>query len=82
MKRSYEITGELNLYIKYRKRELFIIIQSARGLAAADKNGFSDPYVNCYLLPDKSKHSMRKTDIKWKTLEPVFKKEIQVRKLV
>ncbi len=47
-------------------------IHNARGIAAADSNGLSDPYIKTYLLPDKSKHSKRKTVIRKKTLEPIF----------
>ena len=41
--------------------QLLVHVNKARGLAAADSNGLSDPYVKTYLLPDKSKHSKRKT---------------------
>ncbi len=53
-------------------------VASARGIAAADTNGLSDPYIKTYLLPDKSKHSKKKTTVKKKTLNPVFKETLKV----
>ena len=53
-------------------------MNKARGLAAADKNGFSDPYIKTYLLPDKSKVSKKKTAIKKKTLNPVYNETLKV----
>ena len=41
----------------------------SRSLLACDKDNFSDPYVNMYLLPDKSK---KKTRIINNNLNPVF----------
>lgn len=78
VKGDYEITGEILLQLEYVNKELLVHIHSARGLAAADRNGLSDPYVKTYLLPDKSKHSKRKTEIRKKTLNPVFKETLKV----
>ena len=50
----------------------------ARGLAAADSNGYSDPYVKTYLLPDKDKHTKHKTSVIKKTLDPVYKETLKV----
>ena len=66
----------------YKEGQLVVHVSRARGLAAADSNGFSDPYVKTYLLPDKSKHSKRKTSIKRKTLDPVYNETLQVRLLI
>lgn len=75
---NYVITGELRISISYSKGQLRVVLHYARGLAAADSNGFSDPYVKIYLLPDKSKHSKRKTDVKKKTLAPVYNETLLV----
>ena len=53
-------------------------VDRARDLAAADSNGFSDPYVKTYLLPDKSKHSKKKTDVQRKTLNPIYNQTLSV----
>ena len=47
-------------------------VNRARGLAAANSNGYSDPYVKTYLLPDRSKHSKRKTSVNKRTLNPIY----------
>ena len=57
-------------------------IISASDLAAADSNGLSDPYVKVYLLPDKSKHSKRKTGVKLETLNPVYNETMLVSSLI
>ena len=55
-----------------------IHVSRARDLAAANSNGFSDPYVKTYLLPDRSKHSKRKTVVQRKTLNPVYNQTLVV----
>ena len=62
----------------YKDGQLVVHVSRARGLAGANSNGFSDPYVKTYLLPDKSKHSKRKSTIKRKTLDPVYDETLQV----
>ncbi len=78
LKGDYTITGELCLKLHRKDTELLIYVDRARGLAAADSNGYSDPYVKTYLLPDKSKQSKRKTEVKKKTLQPVYKETLKV----
>lgn len=36
-------------------------------------------YVKCYLLPDKSRQSKKKTTIKKKTINPVYNETLKVR---
>lgn len=79
VKGDYSITGEVRLKLQQKGNELLIYVDRARELAAADSNGFSDPYIKTYLLPDRSKHSKRKTDIKKKTLNPIYKETLKVR---
>lgn len=63
----------------YKGEKLRVCIHDARDLAAADISGFSDPYVKTYLLPDKSKHSKRKTEVKKRTRNPTFNETLLVR---
>ena len=77
-KGDYEITGEVLVGVQYKDGQLSIHINRARGLSAANSNGFSDPYIKTYLLPDRSKHSKRKTSIKKKTLDPVYNETLKV----
>ncbi|XP_048577698.1 uncharacterized protein LOC5500410 isoform X2 [Nematostella vectensis] len=52
------------------KGELQVVIKEARNLPAKDANGFSDPFVKAYLLPDKGRKSKRKTPTIRKNLNP------------
>ena len=77
-KGDYEITGEVLFALFYKDGQLQIHISKARGLAAADSNGSSDPYVKTYLLPDRSKGSKRKTKVRKKTLNPIYDETLKV----
>jgi synaptotagmin-like protein len=76
-KGNYDITGEVLVGISYNGGQLLVHVNRARDLAAADSNGFSDPYVKTYLLPDRSKHSKRKTNVQRKTLSPIFDETLE-----
>ena len=76
---DYDITGDVQLAIEYKKKELLIHVKRARGLASSNAGStFPDAYIKIYLLPDKSKHSKRKTDVKRKTANPVYKEILKV----
>ena len=77
-KGDYDITGEVLFGVHYIGGHLLVHVNKAKELAAADSNGFSDPYIKTYLLPDKSKHSKKKTAIKKKTLSPVYNETLKV----
>ena len=77
-KGDYEISGDIQLGFVHQSEKLHIHVNRARDLAAADSNGFSDPYVKTYLLPDHSKSSKRKTGVQRKTLTPVFNETLEV----
>lgn len=78
-KGDYDITGEVLFGVSYKNGHLLVHIDRAQDLAAADSNGHSDPYVKTYLLPDKSKNTKKKTDVKKRTLNPVYDLTIKVR---
>ena len=77
-KGDYVITGEVLVGVQYKDGQLYVHVNRARGLAAANHNGFSDPYVKTYLLPDGSKRSKKKTSVKKKTLDPVYNETLKV----
>ena len=77
-KGDYDITGEVLVGVQYKDGQLSVHVNRVQDLAAADSNGFSDPYIKTYLLPDRSKHSKRKTSIKKKTLDPVYNETLKV----
>ena len=77
-KGDYDITGEVLVGVYYKSGQLHIHVERARGLAAADSNGYSDPYIKTYLLPDKAKHTKQKTSVKKKTLDPVYNETLKV----
>ena len=78
VKGDYDISGEVRVGVYYKDGQLLVHVNKARALAAANSNGFSNPYVKTYLFPDKSKHSKRKTTIKRKTLDPVYNETLKV----
>ncbi|ELW69137.1 Synaptotagmin-3 [Tupaia chinensis] len=59
----------------YGSDQLVVRILQALDLPAKDSNGFSDPYVKIYLLPDRKKKFQ--TKVHWKTLNPVFNETFQ-----
>lgn len=69
--------GRLQLSLKYKtqKNQLVVGIIRCAGLAAMDSNGYSDPYVKCYLKPDVHKKSKKRTSVKKKTLNPEYNEE-------
>ncbi len=75
---DYDITGEVRISLSYEGGKLCIEIHDAKGLATADGDVLPDSYATIYLLPDKGKHSKMKTNIKNKTLDPVFNEKFWV----
>ncbi|NWY08415.1 SYT3 protein, partial [Nothoprocta ornata] len=64
--------GRLSVAVRYAygSEQLIVRILRALDLPAKDANGFSDPYVKMYLLPDRKKKFQ--TKVHRKTLNPVF----------
>ena len=77
-KGDYDITGEVLVGVYYKNNQLHIHVERARGLAAANSNGYSNPYIKTYLLPDKAKRTKQKTSVKKKTLDPVYNETLTV----
>lgn len=64
--------GKLEFTIDYDfdKQDLTVGVLQANDLPAMDMGGNSDPYVKCYIMPDKKKKF--ETKVHRKTLNPVF----------
>lgn len=77
-KGDYDIAGEVQMGVYYKSNQLHIHIERACGLAAADINGYSSPYIKTYLLPDKAKRTKKKTSVKKKTLDPIYNETLKV----
>ncbi|XP_061643112.1 synaptotagmin-like protein 4 isoform X8 [Phyllopteryx taeniolatus] len=72
---SVDVRGEVVFTMFYDEltQSLRVLIKECRKLAYGDAlRQFSNPYVKCYLLPDKSRQSKRKTTIKRHTCDPVY----------
>lgn len=77
-KGNYSISGEILIGIKYSSGILYLKIVKASGLTAVHRNGISNPFIKIYLLPDRSKESKKKTEVKYKSLDPVYKEVFKV----
>ncbi|XP_077403727.1 synaptotagmin-like protein 2 isoform X2 [Vanacampus margaritifer] len=72
---AVEAQGSIQYAVNYIQtcEELQIFVVLCRDLAAADtKRHRCDPYVKCYLLPDKTMLGKRKTSVKKRTVNPNF----------
>ncbi|XP_046908091.1 synaptotagmin-like protein 2 isoform X4 [Hypomesus transpacificus] len=70
-----EVKGSIQLALNYVQKlgEFHIFVVHCRELAVADpKKNRSNPYIKCYLLPDKAKMGKKKTSVKNKTLNPTY----------
>ncbi|KAI7793820.1 synaptotagmin-like protein 2 isoform X2 [Triplophysa rosa] len=73
--RNVEVKGTIQFGIHYlqKRGEFHIFVVQCKHLAVADpKRNRSDPYVKCYLLPDKAKYGKKKTCVRKKTLDPTY----------
>ncbi|XP_039975125.1 synaptotagmin-like protein 4 [Xiphias gladius] len=77
---SVEVSGDVVFSISYDEhtQSLQVFIKECHGLAYGDASRrLSNPYVKCYLLPDKSRQSKRKTAVKRNTISPVYKETLK-----
>lgn len=72
-----DVLGRLKYKLNYdfQTSQLAVTIVEAEDLIAMDLNGFSDPYVKVYLMPDKKQ--CEKTRVHKKTLSPKFNETFQ-----
>ncbi|KAM9376518.1 synaptotagmin-like protein 4 [Pholidichthys leucotaenia] len=72
---SVEVSGDVVFSVTYNERtqNLEVFIKECCKLAYGDASRHtSNPYVKCYLLPDKSRQSKKKTSIKRNTINPIY----------
>ncbi|XP_016413861.1 synaptotagmin-like protein 2 isoform X3 [Sinocyclocheilus rhinocerous] len=77
---NVEVKGTIQFAIHYVQKleEFHIFVVQCKDLAVADvKRNRSDPYVKCYLLPDKAKYGKKKTCVRKKTLDPAYNEILQ-----
>ena len=67
---SSESRGEMKLVLVYEQNTLHVRIIEAIGLFTTDPSKTTSPFVECYLLPDKSRKGKRKSQVKRKTVNP------------
>ncbi|XP_028414146.1 rabphilin-3A-like [Dendronephthya gigantea] len=69
-----EFLGRIYISLRYVSKDSKLVVGIIRcsSLAAMDVNGYSDPYVKCYLLPDPNKKSKQRTKTKKRNLNPEF----------
>ncbi|KAM6924271.1 synaptotagmin-like protein 4 [Xenentodon cancila] len=77
---SVEISGDVSFSVTYdeHSQTLQVVIKECRSLAYGDASRqVTNPYVKCYLLPDKSRQSKRKTSIKRNTVNPIYNETLK-----
>ncbi|KAM3613328.1 uncharacterized protein V6R79_024241 [Siganus canaliculatus] len=77
---SVDVSGDVTFSLRYNERtqSLQVFIKECHGLACGDASRkLCHPYVKCYLLPDKSRQSKRKTSIKRNTVNPVYEETLK-----
>ncbi|KAM3867011.1 synaptotagmin-like protein 4 [Diretmus argenteus] len=77
---SVDVSGDIVFSLSYDEhtQSLHVLIKECHDLAYGDASRQrSNPYVKCYLLPDKSRQSKRKTAVKRSTVSPVYNETLK-----
>ncbi|XP_041709133.2 synaptotagmin-like protein 4 isoform X2 [Coregonus clupeaformis] len=77
---SVEVSGDIVFSISYNDttQSLAVLIKECHSLAHGDaRRQHSNPYVKCYLLPDKSRTGKKKTSIKRNTVDPTYNETLK-----
>ncbi|CAB1337163.1 unnamed protein product [Coregonus sp. 'balchen'] len=77
---SVEVSGDIVFSISYddTTQSLAVLIKECHSLAHGDaRRQHSNPYVKCYLLPDKSRTGKKKTSIKRNTVDPTYNETLK-----
>ncbi|XP_077405270.1 synaptotagmin-like protein 1 isoform X2 [Vanacampus margaritifer] len=74
-----EVRGRLQFSLAYdgHKGELRVRVHRCEDISPVADENRSDPYVKCYLLPDVSSRSKRKTAVKKRTQNPVYEQTLK-----
>ncbi|XP_061520913.1 synaptotagmin-like protein 1 isoform X2 [Phycodurus eques] len=74
-----EVRGRVQFSLAYagHKEELRVKVHRCEDISAVADENRSDPYVKCYLLPDMSSRSKRKTAVKRRTQNPVYEQTLK-----
>lgn len=75
---NYDISGRIHLRVCYDNESLCVHVIEAKGLAGIKTDGYSDPYMKVYLLPDRSNLTKRRTKVQKQTNDPDFKEQLKV----
>ena len=72
--------GKIKLSLSYNlsKEELIVTVHEAKCLPGADLPDPPDPYVKLYMLPERSKKSKKKSDVKKDTVNPIYDETFEV----
>ncbi|CAN9515142.1 unnamed protein product [Ophioblennius macclurei] len=77
---SVDVSGGVVFALSYDEhtQSLHVLIKECHKLAYGDAaRHICNPYVKCYLLPDKSRQSKRKTSVKRHTVDPVYNETLK-----
>ncbi|XP_018801021.1 PREDICTED: phosphatidylinositol 4-phosphate 3-kinase C2 domain-containing subunit beta [Bactrocera latifrons] len=74
----YEV-GQIKLSLQYRRGVLTVMIHHAKGLPMLQGGQEPNTYVKCYLKPDATKVTKRKTKVVRKTCVPSFMETLEYR---
>ncbi|XP_041694220.1 synaptotagmin-like protein 4 [Coregonus clupeaformis] len=77
---SVEVSGDIVFSLSYddTTHSLAVLVKECHSLAHGDATRQrSNPYVKCYLLPDKSRTGKKKTSIKRNTVDPTYNETLK-----